>query len=61
MDTDDIAPPPKKPPAPMDLQGLSIADLEARIAHLQAEIIRAQEMIVSKQKVRGSAEGLFKR
>ena len=61
MDTDDIAPPPKKAAMLVDLQGLSIAELEARIAELQAEIRRAQEMIQSKQKVRGGAEALFKR
>jgi uncharacterized small protein (DUF1192 family) len=61
MDTDDIAPPPKKAAAPVNLEGLSIAELEARILALESEIQRTREAIAAKQKVRGSADALFKR
>ncbi|HUN52523.1 MAG TPA: DUF1192 domain-containing protein [Candidatus Sulfotelmatobacter sp.] len=61
MDTDDIAPPPKKTPQPVNLEGLSVAELEARILELEAEIRRTRDAIAVKQKVRGSADALFKR
>jgi uncharacterized small protein (DUF1192 family) len=48
MDTDDIAPPPKKAAAPVNLEGLSIAELEARILALESEIQRAREAIAAK-------------
>jgi uncharacterized small protein (DUF1192 family) len=61
MDTDDIAPPPKKAPQPLNLEGWSIAELEARIVELEGEIRRTREMIASKQKVRSGADALFRR
>ena len=61
MDTDDIAPPPKKTPQPVNLDGLSIAELESRIRELEAEIQRTRDAIAVKQTVRGSADALFKR
>ncbi len=58
MDTDDIAPPPKKlVTANFDLMGID--ELEAHIASLQAEIERARAAIALKQKKRGEAEKYF--
>lgn len=61
MDTDDIAPPPQRPAAPLDLEKLSIAELEAHIAALRAEIDRTRATIAAKQQVRGAADLLFRR
>jgi uncharacterized small protein (DUF1192 family) len=61
MDTDDIAPPPKKAAQPLNLEGLSIAELEARILELEGEILRAREAIATKQKVRSGADAFFRR
>jgi uncharacterized small protein (DUF1192 family) len=61
MDTDDIAPPPKKAPQPVNLETMSVAELEARIGELEAEIRRTRETIAGKQKARGSADSVFKR
>jgi uncharacterized small protein (DUF1192 family) len=44
---------------PADLSALSIADLEAAIRHLEAEIARARAAIAAKQDVRGGADALF--
>ncbi len=59
MDTDDIAPPPAVPMA-IKLDEMSVEELEDRITALKAEIVRAEEMIVSKQKARGDADSVFK-
>lgn len=59
MDTDDLLPPPKA--KPFNLEGLDIADLEARIAALEAEIERCRALIASKQNQRGAADALFRR
>ncbi|HYM31731.1 MAG TPA: DUF1192 domain-containing protein [Candidatus Cybelea sp.] len=61
MDTDDIAPPPKKTPQPVNLETMSVAELEARIGDLEAEIRRTREAIAAKQKARGSADSFFRR
>jgi uncharacterized small protein (DUF1192 family) len=61
MDTDDIAPPPKKAAPPLNLEGLSIAELEARILELESEILRTREAIATKQKVRSGADAFFRR
>lgn len=59
INPDDLDPP--RPVAkPMDLQGLSIGELEDYIASLEAEIKRAQAMIAQKESIRSGAEGLFK-
>jgi uncharacterized small protein (DUF1192 family) len=57
MDPEDLVPPKGKPPP--SLEAMSIAELEGRIAALEAEITRAREAIRGKQAVRGSADALF--
>jgi uncharacterized small protein (DUF1192 family) len=59
MDTDDLAPPPKAKPIPLDT--LSIEELEDRITALQGEIERARAMIAVKKKSRDAAASVFKR
>ena len=52
---------PRKPkPAPKDLGPLSLAELDAYIQALEAEIARARAEIAAKQRHRSGAEGLFK-
>jgi uncharacterized small protein (DUF1192 family) len=58
VDTDDIAPPPR--PKPPLLDTWSIAELEAHIKSLEAEIARTREIIQSKQSVRAKADGIFR-
>ena len=60
MDTDDIAPPPKTA-KPVNLEIMSIAELEARIVTLTAEIEAAKRMIEQKKSARGSADAVFRR
>lgn len=59
MEWDDLEPR-KAKPKPRDLQPLSVAELNDYIADLEAEIVRAREMIAVKRKERSGAEGLFK-
>jgi uncharacterized small protein (DUF1192 family) len=59
MDTDDLLPPPKA--KPFNLEGLDVADLQARIAALEAEIARCRAIIAAKQDHRGAADALFRR
>ena len=60
MDTDEIAPPPAKPKGPnFDVMG--VAELEAHIAVLQAEIERVRAAIAAKQAYRGTADAFFRR
>jgi uncharacterized small protein (DUF1192 family) len=62
MDDDDL---PRSPaqtrPPPKDLTPLSVAELNAYIADLKAEIARAEEAIKAKLGQRAGAESLFKR
>lgn len=60
LDTDDLAPPPKPANPTLDLQTLSIADLEARIVELEREIVRVREVIAGKRAQRDLAEAFFK-
>lgn len=60
MEWDDLEPR-KAKPKPKDLQPLSVAELDDYIAELEAEIIRAREMIAVKRKERSGAEGLFRK
>lgn len=60
MDEDDLTPL-RQPAKQRDLGPMAIAELEAYIAELEAEILRAREAITTKRKQRGGAEGLFKR
>ncbi|MHA1518422.1 MAG: DUF1192 domain-containing protein [Alphaproteobacteria bacterium] len=62
MDLDDLVP--KKPAGDMlgqDLSKHSVAELEALIATLQAEIARVQEALAAKQSQKSAAEAAFKR
>lgn len=59
MDLDDLTPR-KAKPAPKDLSGMGVAELEEHIAGLQAEIERARAEIARKQAHRAAVEGLFR-
>lgn len=59
MDTDDIAPPPKKT-GKVNLELLGIAEIEAHIADLEAQIADARAMIQKKQGARHAAASFFK-
>jgi uncharacterized small protein (DUF1192 family) len=60
LDEDDLTPL-RQPAKQRDLAPMAIAELEAYIAELEGEILRAREAIAAKRKQRGGAEGLFKR
>lgn len=60
MDTDDLEPPPRKP-VKKDLEVMSVGQLEAYIADLEAEIARAREAISHKGTARDHAESFFKK
>jgi uncharacterized small protein (DUF1192 family) len=62
MDWDDLTPKPKKGIAVGDeLKALSVSELEARIAALQAEIERVQGEIGAKKAHEAAAAAVFKR
>lgn len=50
----------RKPVLPK-FDAMSIADLEARIAALEAEIATIRDVIRSKQAARGSADSVFRK
>lgn len=60
VDEDDLVPL-RQPAKRRDLGPMAIAELEAYIAELEAEISRAREAIAAKRTQRGGAENLFKR
>lgn len=60
LDLDELEPR-KAKPAPKDLTDLSIPDVLAYIADLEAEIARARTVITVKEKQRSGADALFKR
>jgi uncharacterized small protein (DUF1192 family) len=60
MIEDDEREPRNKPAIKRDLAPLSIAELEADIAGMEAEILRIREAIAAKRRQRSGAEGLFK-
>lgn len=60
MDTDDLEPT-KIPKKPKDLSTWNIEDLQEYIANMEAEIVRAKEMIEQKHGVSSAADALFKR
>jgi uncharacterized small protein (DUF1192 family) len=60
MDEEDLLPRQKKP-AKKDLTPLGVAELEAYIGELEAEIERARGEIAAKRKQRSGADALFKR
>ncbi len=59
MDTDDLEPIIK--PKEIDFESLSIEELMEYIVELKAEIERAENYILSKEKDRLNAESLFKK
>ena len=53
---------PRRPTTkPPDLSTWSVEEVEAYIARLEAEIVRARAAIEAKQWIRGAAESLFKK
>jgi uncharacterized small protein (DUF1192 family) len=64
MDTDDIAPPPKKAKTyelGQDLSKHSVGDLQALIDVLKDEIARVERTLNAKQSSKSAAESVFKR
>jgi|tagenome__1003787_1003787.scaffolds.fasta_scaffold18706177_1 uncharacterized small protein (DUF1192 family) len=64
MDTDDIAPPPKKARSyelGQDLSKLSVAELRALIDDLKTEAARVEQTLATKQSSKSAAESVFKR
>ncbi|GAB4139796.1 MAG: hypothetical protein Tsb0016_06610 [Sphingomonadales bacterium] len=56
-----LAPTPLKALAAEDLEPFSIAALDARIAALEAEIVRARQAIAAKGATRSAADALFRK
>jgi len=61
MDLDELDPRAPAPTAPQSLDPLSVEELTAYIARLEAEIGRARQAIAAKERVRAGAEALFKK
>jgi uncharacterized small protein (DUF1192 family) len=63
MDTDDIAPPPKKKTYELgqDLAKHSVGDLKALVEALKDEIARVEQTLNAKQSSKSAAELVFKR
>ncbi|MCJ7528005.1 MAG: DUF1192 domain-containing protein, partial [Methyloceanibacter sp.] len=64
MDTDDLAPPPKKAKGHevgADLSKLSVGELRALIETLRAEMARVETTLEAKQSSKSAAESVFKR
>lgn len=59
MDWEELDPK-KKAPERRNLEVMGVAELEAYIADLQAEIARAHATIAAKQKAKSGAEKFFK-
>jgi uncharacterized small protein (DUF1192 family) len=57
---DDEEPRPKQRFTPLPLDGLGVAELEAYIAELRAEIVRTEADIARKQDFRSAADRFFK-
>ncbi|CAO3352731.1 DUF1192 family protein [Azospirillum melinis] len=53
--------PRKAKPAPKDLTVMGVAEIEAYIATLEAEITRARAAIAAKQAQKSAAEAFFKK
>ncbi|WP_042695506.1 DUF1192 family protein [Azospirillum sp. B506] len=53
--------PRKARPAPKDLTVMGVAEIEAYIATLEAEITRARAAIAAKQAQKSAAEAFFKK
>lgn len=59
IDEEDVPPPPVLSLSKTELENLSVAELEARIAMLEGEIERARALIGSKQDSKSAAEAVF--
>jgi uncharacterized small protein (DUF1192 family) len=59
IDTDDLEPRRKKSAAP-DFDRLSVEELHEMIEDLEAQIVKAREVIAAKTKARGAASSVFK-
>jgi uncharacterized small protein (DUF1192 family) len=63
LDTDEIAPPPGRAPdlvQAVDLDRLSVHELEARVLALKAEIVRVEAKIAAKQASQSAADAFFR-
>ena len=60
MDEEDLQPR-KQKPAPKPLDSLGVAELEAYIGELEAEIRRVRAAIAGKQSHRGEADRFFRK
>lgn len=60
MDWDDLEPR-KTAPAPRNLDTMGIAELNAYIVELEAEIARTRAVIAAKQSARAGADSFFKK
>mgnify|MGYP001254080871 CR=1 FL=1 len=60
MDWDDLDPKTKKP-KPKDLSPLGVADLQAYIADLKAEIARTELELTKRDATRAGAEAFFRK
>ncbi len=60
MDTDEIDPP-RGAARPMDLSAMGVQELRDYIASLEAEIVRAEEMVARKEAHKRGVEALFGR
>jgi uncharacterized small protein (DUF1192 family) len=63
IDLDELAPKKPKPQTVIgqDLSAMSASELEARIAALEAEIVRSQEALRSRAATKSAADAVFKR
>ena len=64
MDTDDLAPPPKKPKSHelgQDISKLSVGELKALLDDLKTEVARVEKVLSAKQSSKSAAEAAFKR
>lgn len=62
MDWDELEPKTKtKMVAPRNLEIMGVAELNAYIEELEAEIVRARAAIAAKQSARAGAESFFKK
>ena len=63
IDLDELAPRKPKPETVLgqDLSAMSVHELEARIAALEAEIVRSKDALRSRASTRNAADAVFKR
>jgi len=63
IDPEELLPRTKKPEIVLgeDISALSVFELEARIADLEAEIVRARHAITARNATKSAADAFFKR